>query len=287
MIAYFVWEYIIHNPVLKVPVISLLLLLSGILSYLCYERTYAWHDSETLLTDAIEKYPYRALLSYKWLGNYYLDKGDLDKALENYKVLDTLHAADAKVLDNIGKIYTLKKDFTHAIGAFNNSQGVQGNVYKTYLDRCIAYSMAGDTLNAFKDYIQSFRLNPGSERILADSSFVFVQTKRFDAAINMYSILLKLSTSNPFYYFYRGVAQFSSNKMQNAINDWEIAVKMPSKDVQQSASYNLSVAYDSLGNHSKAFYYINMAKEKGYAGVTDEFYKKLKDKSTLPNATHK
>ena len=28
-----------------------------------------------------------ALLSYKWLGNYYLDKGDPDKALECYNIL--------------------------------------------------------------------------------------------------------------------------------------------------------------------------------------------------------
>lgn len=284
MAAFFLWEVIKRFPSYKTALISVLLLLSGVLSYLCYERTYAWHDSESLLTDAIEKYPYRALLSYKWLGNYYMQKGDFDKALENYKVLDTLHAADAKVLDNMGRIYTLKKNYPQAIGAFNNSQGVQNNVYKTYMDRCLAYSMAGDTLNAFKDYIQAFRLNPGSERILADSSFMFVQTQRFDAAIVTYGILLKLSTSNAFYYFYRGVAQFSKHNIRAAVDDWEIAVKLPSKDVQQSASYNLSVAYDSLGNHSKAFYYVNMAKEKGYAGVKEDYFNKLKEKSTLPSS---
>ena len=286
MIAYFLYELIRHYPSIKIALIVIAVFFSGVLSYLCYERTYAWHDSETLLTDAIEKYPYRALLSYKWLGNYYFEKGDFDKALHNYKILDTLHAADAKVLDNIGRIYTLKKDFQSAIGAFNSSEQVQDNVYKTYLDRSIAYSLAGDTLNAFKDYIQAFKRFPGSEKILADTAFMYVQTQRYVPAIVMYTVMLKLNTSNPFYYFYKGVSEFGTGKLDDAIQDWEIGVKSNSHDVQLSASYDLSVAYDSVGDHAKAFFYVKMAKEKGYK-VADDFFVKLRSKSTMKNTYHR
>lgn len=204
LIAYFLNEIIKRIPSVKTAVIVVLLFISAILSYLCYERTFAWHDSETLLSDAIEKYPMRALLSYKWRGNYYLDKGDLDDALKDYNVLGMLHAADAKVYDRIGVIYTLRKDYKKAIEAFSQSLDVQNNVYKTYLDRSMLYSLTGDTLSAFKDYILAYRLNPNAEIVLSDSSFNFVQHQQYDLAINNYNMLLKINNTNPFYYFYRG-----------------------------------------------------------------------------------
>ena len=277
LIAYFLYELIRRMPSLKTPVIALLLIVSAGFSYLCYERTYAWHDSETLLSDAIEKYPMRALLSYKWLGNYYLDKGDMDKALENYGVLATLHAADAKVYDRVGVIYTLKKDYKKALDAFTSSLEVQNNVYRTYLDRSILYSITGDSMSAIKDFAIAYQLNPNSEKILADSCFNFVQNKQYDLAIKEYNILLKLNTGNPFYYFYKGVAEYGTNQLMKAIADWKIAVKFNSKDVLQSASYDLAVAYDGLGNDSLAVRYIQIARASGYK-VSDDYYKQIMDK---------
>ena len=93
LLAYIIYMVISRFQSTKSVVVASLVLVSGVMAYLCYNRTKVWHDSETLYTDAIEKYPYRALLSYQWLGNYYLDIGQLDKAMENYNVLTTLHAA--------------------------------------------------------------------------------------------------------------------------------------------------------------------------------------------------
>ncbi len=277
LIAYFLQEVIKNFPAIKTAMILVLLFISSGFAYLCYERTYAWHDAESLLSDAIEKYPYRALLSYKWLGNYYFDKGELDKAMENYGVLTMIRSADAKIYDRVGNIYALKKDYKKAIESYSQSLELQNNVLKTYVDRSIAYTMMGDSVNALKDFVIAYRLNPESEKIFADSVFNFVQRKQYDLAINEYNMLLKFNTSNPFYYFYRGVAQFSKNNVDAAIADWEIAVKFKSKDVLQSASYNLSVAYDAIGNENKAVYYALMAKTVGYA-VADTFIASLQKK---------
>ena len=89
---------------------------------------------------------------------------------------------------------------------------------------------------------------------------------------------MKLNSSNPYYFFYRGVAQFSENKMKVAIDDWQAALKMNNKDMQQSAAYNLSVAYDSAGNDSLAVYYVLMAKNSGYK-VNEDFVAKLQAKN--------
>jgi tetratricopeptide (TPR) repeat protein len=255
--------------------------LSAGLSYGCYERTLAWHNSETLLTDAIQKYPYRALLSYKWLGNYYMDNGQLDKALENYNVLTMLNAADAKIYDNIGNIYKQQKDFPHALDAFSKSLGKQNNVAKTYIDLAITYSMVGDSANSIRNYALAFRIDPGSEKIYSEAGFNMVQNKQYSAALIVYNNLLLLDVRDPFYYFYRGVAEFGENNMQSASTDWRIAAKSPVQDVGPVAAYNLSVALDSLKSDS-AYYFAAMAQTRGYK-VDPDYMNKLK----LENRKHK
>jgi protein O-mannosyl-transferase len=280
MIAYFLWEITKRVPSIKGVVLSALLIISGLLSYLCYERTFVWHNAETLLSDAIEKYPYQALLSYKWLGNYYLDKDDEDKALENYNVLVMLHAADAKIYDNVGNIYIRKQDYKNAITAFTASLQLQNNFYKTYLDRSEAYSMMGDTADAKKDYATAFRLSPNQEQMLAEKAFYAVQNRKYDDAIAQYNILLALSPSNPYYYFYMGVAQFSKNLMPQAISNWLTVIRLNSKDVTVNAAYNLSVAYDSVGDDKQAVHYAEMAQHMGYK-VNPDYLAKLKEKQLL------
>lgn len=269
LLGYFLNELIIRLPHLKIVIIGIVIMVSGWLGYLCYERTFVWHDSESLLSDAIEKYPYRALLSYKWLGNYYYDKADYNKALENYGVLTMLRSADAKTYDKVGNIYAMKKQYDSALICYNQSMAIQSNVPKTYADRSMAYMMIGDTVNAFKDFIVAYQMNPDNERAFSQAVFDAVQRKDYDVAISEYNMLLKV-INNPFYYFYRGVAKFSKNDIDAAIADWEIAVKYNNRDVQQSASYNLAVAYESKGEYKKAVDYAVMAKKVGYA-ITDEY----------------
>lgn len=269
LLGYFLNELIIRLPHLKIVIIGIVIMVSGWLGYLCYERTFVWHDSESLLSDAIEKYPYRALLSYKWLGNYYYDKADYNKALENYGVLTMLRSADAKTYDKVGNIYAMKKQYDSALICYNQSMAIQSNVPKTYADRSMAYMMIGDTVNAFKDFIVAYQMNPDNERAFSQAVFDAVQRKDYDIAISEYNMLLKV-INNPFYYFYRGVAKFSKNDIDAAIADWEIAVKYNNRDVQQSASYNLAVAYESKGEYKKAVDYAVMAKKVGYA-ITDEY----------------
>lgn len=276
--AFLLNELIKKSETLKMPVFATLLAASGALAFLCYERTFVWHDSETLLSDAIAKYPYRALLSYKWLGHYYFDKGELGKAMENYNVLVTLHVNDKKVDAKIAQINLLKSG--NAAGTMPVSTGNQpvDPQYQSHLDSSLLYTRTGDSINAFKQYIKALRFNTGIEKTYAETAFKSVQAGQYDPAILQYNVLLKINTSNPYYYFYRGVAQFSKNKINRAIEDWEIAVKLPSKDIQQSASYNLSVAYDSVGNAAAAYRYVQMAKTVGYS-VKDEFVEKLKKKA--------
>ena len=159
-LAYFIYELIKHFPNIKTVTLTILLFLSGALAYGCYQRTKVWHNAETLYKDAIGKYPYRALLSYKWLGYYYLNEiKDTDKALENFEVLAKINAGDAKIYDVLGNIYRDRKNYKDAMTLYGRSLQAQNDVYITYVDRSLAYMQAGDSADARKDYAQALALN--------------------------------------------------------------------------------------------------------------------------------
>lgn len=292
LLFYFLNELIRNKPGLKMAVFAAMLIYSGALAYICYERTFVWHDSESLLTDAIEKYPAKkdpekprdrkntgiAQLSYKWRGNYYMDKGELDKALEDYEVLTMLRMADAKVYDRVAVIYAMKKDYKKSLETFDLSLGVQNNVYKTYVDRALVYLDLGDTVNALKDYVIGYQLNPKAELVLSDSGFQSVQRAAHDVALARYNLLLKLNTGNSFYYFYRGVALYSKGFIMPAINDWEMAMKFNVADTRKAASNNLSVAYDAIGQPELALKYLDIAIATGNK-PTQEFIDGVRKKA--------
>ena len=274
MITYFLYEIIKQAPTMRAILTVALFIPSGWLARLSYQRTYVWHDSKSLLSDAIEKYPYRALLSYKWLGNYYAEKGQLDSALANYNILAQLHAADAKVYENMGKIYTQKKDYTSAMAAFDAA--AQAPDKKHGRNTGITGSPA-QVLPQNAMPLQNKKIDPSVEKKVAEKGFEFLQKQQFDAALEQYNVLIELNPNNAYYYFYRGVAHFSKSNTDKAIADWSVAVKFNVKEVQQSAAYNLSVAYDTLNKDSMAVYYMEMAQGLGYK-ANDDFVAKLKKK---------
>ncbi len=344
-LAYFINELIKRFPTIKTITLTILLFLSGALAYGCYQRTKVWHNSETLYKDAIGKYPYRALLSYKWLGYYYLDQvKDTDKAMENFGVLAQINAGDAKIYDVMGNVYRDRKDYKNALAFYQRSLKEQNDVYITYVDRSLALMMAGDTADARKDYEQALALNHdnamqsygklasqnitiansfntlgninhngggpymafidssldaaahsdsaktvryyllaisksmAAEKVYSERSFAMVQAQKYLPVIEQYKALLLVNPNNPYYYFYKGVAEFGAGKLNASIVDFKTSLKFNKKEVSQVAAFNLATICDSVGDDKSAVTYANMATQLGKA-PTPEFVQKIKDKA--------
>jgi len=277
MLVYFIGEVMDRFPLYKISIIAVLLLVSGELSYICYQRTKVWHNAETLLTDAIQKYPYGALLSYKWLGNYYLDSLKLDQAEKCYRMLTMLHSADAKVYDNLGNVLKFKNEYPQALGAYDTSLEKGGNIYRTLLDRSSCLSNLGDTNAAVQDFVTAMKLNPDAEKNYAEAGFTEVQGKEYPSALGRYTILLKFRPDNPYYYFYKGVCEFGLEKIKASAGDFKSALLLNNREVSVVAAYNLSVACDSLNEDSNAMRYAHIAEQLGYK-LNPDYYSNLQKK---------
>ena len=185
--------------------------------------------------------------------------------MKDYELLASIRAADDKVKANMERIRAMKVMQGGGLMPSEQTPSENSTACKAKVDSAIALAALGDTLAAFRKYVSALAANaPMAERILAASSNDLVQSQRYHQAIAQYNMLMKINTSNPFYYFLRGCALFGVGDMKPAIADWERAASMNSRDVQQSASYNLSVAYDSLHDARKAWHYLSQARELGY-----------------------
>ena len=253
-----------------------MLLLSTTLGWACYQRTAVWHNAETLLTDAVKKYPYQALLSYKWLGNYYMDVHDTDKALASYGVLAQLNAGDAKIYDVMGNIYRDRDDYKTALDFYNRSLQLE-NVFITYADKAMAEADFGDSASATRDYLMAIRGDKDGEKRAAELSFNMVQQKKYKPVIAQYNILMTFNPNNPYYYFYRGCAFFGENDMPGSIKDFTAVLRFKDKEVSKVAAYNLVVACDSVGNEQAALNFADVAKQLGSPPAQD-FIEKIKRK---------
>lgn len=279
-LAYFLNQLVNRLPAFKTAIVTIALVLSSVLAYGTYERTKVWHNSETLYKDAITKYPYRALLSYKWLGYYYMDQGDTNSAVQTLGVLAQLNAGDAKIYDILGNIDVIHGDYKSALDLYNKSMAQQNNVYLTYVDRSIVEASLGDSTNALKDYAIAMQLNRDAEKRYAEHSFTMVQAKKYKEVIGQYNTLLTITPTNPYYRFYRAVAKFGLNDMHGAITDFEAAYKANIKDVSSVAAFNLAVACDSVGDDHTALFYADAATKLGMPPQAD-FVKKLNYKEQL------
>jgi tetratricopeptide (TPR) repeat protein len=206
-----------------------------------------------------------------------LDSLQLNKAEKCYRVLTMLHSADAKVYDNLGTTLKFKNDYQQALGAYDTSLSMGGNVYRTLLDRSSCFADLNDTNAAIRDYASAMKINPDAEKNYAEAGFSEVQGKQYADAIGRYNILLKFKPDNPYYYFYRGVSKFGEDNMLESVADFKSALVFNNREVSVVAAYNLSVACDSLNDDSDAVKYARIAQQYGYK-LDQNYFDKLKKK---------
>lgn len=106
----------------------------------------------------LEYEPKRDDIYYK-LGIYYMERDELNKAIENYTKATTLNPQNSDAFYNLGFIFIQLKEYQDARDYFSKSIAARPN-YKAYYGRGYAHEMLGDVINAEKDYRKSLELLP-------------------------------------------------------------------------------------------------------------------------------
>ena len=133
-----------------------MLLFASSYSYLTIKRNQVWKNSETLWTDAAKKYP--SNIAFMNLGEYHLERGLYDRAIEEFKIAYKLSPNEYHPLYNIGLAYLKKGNYDKAITDFTKAIEIDPTYAKAYYNRGVAWARKGDYAKAKAEYAKAKEL---------------------------------------------------------------------------------------------------------------------------------
>ncbi len=267
---YFIFLLIDKKPLLRVPALTALVVFLSIFAYLTHQRTKVWHNSETLWHDVIVKYPRQWLVPYMNLAQYYVDSNKMDSAFVMYKELAQLGSKEPSDYRNLANIYAMRKEYDKSLQMY--AKAIQLDTTgkaDTYLDRAVTYSIMGRLDLALLDYNRSFKADSNDEKTLVNRAYAYFSIGKNDSAITDYNRLIRINPAEPSYYFRRGNAELNKGDAQGSINDYLKSLRMQPENNAECA-YDLSIAYNRIGDYANALTYARQAKQNGYK-VADSY----------------
>ncbi len=240
----------------------------GWLITLTNDQIKVWYNTESLWTQAIENHP-RAYVAYKNRGNFYGQKGEVDKAMRDYEVLlRQAGEADGQTWGNVGNIYRMREQYDLALDAYEKQVQLSPEDYKGYINRGIIFSIMNNQELALLDYQEALNRKAPPEKVLLNRALTYTNLKMYPEAIEDYSRMEAIQALNPDIYSNRGVAYFNSNQFEKAVQDFNLSLKLSPDN--PNMEYNLAISYYRLNQMEQARAASLRAEKLGYP-VSDNF----------------
>lgn len=263
----------IRLKVIKKMTIPVVIVLGLISIKLTSERIKVWKNSDTLWSDAIEKYP--SSESFRNRGSYLVnkiayDKGtknvsenEYDRALQDFTISIKMNPDNAKVYINRANIYGLKQQFNLALNDYSKAIELDKTDYQTFFNRGITYSLMKQYKNAATDYSTTLEMKPDFIDAKRNRAYVYADDGNFEQAITELNQLIEREPQNADYYFYRGYSYYKTGQLKLALTDNSEAIKY--KPTYSAAYFNRSVINKALNNFKDAKNDAIQAQQLGYS----------------------
>jgi tetratricopeptide (TPR) repeat protein len=204
-------------------VIPVFVVVTLILSGVTYARNTVWANETTFWEDVVKKSPNKARPRIN-LGTQLLNKGFVDKAIEQY-----LTAVALNPYDNL----------------------------EAYIDLGAAFFQSGWTDKAIEQYQTALRIDPEYAPAHNNLGLAFFNKGLTDKAIEQYQIALKLQPESAEAHNNLGLAFFNKGLTDKAIEQYQIALNVWPDFAK--AYNNLGIAYAKSGMLDKAIEYCKTA----------------------------
>jgi len=222
-----------------------LLIISGCFIVMCLiisrQQVKVWANTETLWTQAINRYPHLEL-PRRSRGKYYSKKSLAakneaerkmyeEKALVDFTEAIKAGTKSADVFQGTGVIYASKGDLNNAIKLLNIALSIDPKKGAAYYNRALVYDRMNKKEEAIKDYNMALIYNPDwALQILNNRSNLFLETGRFKEAASDFDYLIFIKSNNFLYYSNRAYARIQLKDIQGAISDYKKALELKPDD---------------------------------------------------------
>lgn len=270
---------------LKKVAMIILIIYAGVFIFLSFQRTKVWKNSDTLWSDAIDKYPNREAFHSR--ASYLVNKGAIDKgqknteeneydrALSDYSKSIQLKTLDASVYAGRANIYSLKGQFDSALTDYSKAIQLNGKDPQIYLNRAGAYILMKQFDKAIIDFSTALTLDPNLTEARKNRSYAYGQMGNYAKSIVDLNELTRLYPANADYYFYRSYAYYKLDEFSLALRDNTTSIQLnPDNSI---AHYNGSLINKALGKYKEALDNALKAQSMGYS-VSPDYMNDLKDK---------
>lgn len=183
--------------VAKTLILILLPIYFGVLSTLTWNRCQVWKDSVTLWTDALKNYPRR--MAYLNRGCAYQEKGEYQKAIEDYKKIfgsrscEKTMIHDHEVLNSIGLSYASMGEYKKALAYYKRSIQLDPHYAPAYNNLGGLYQAEGEPELSFQNFQRALELDPALWSAHAGLAELHMSRREFKPAAEAYERALNLN----------------------------------------------------------------------------------------------
>ena len=211
-------------------------------------------------TEAIALNPDLAGVYYN-RGLAYGEKGDHDRAIQDYDKAIVLKPDYAEAYNNRGIDYREKGDYDRAIQDYSKAIELKPDFAEAYNNRGNAYGEKGDYGRAIQDYSKAIELKPDYAEAYNNRAIAYGEKGDYARAIQDFDKAIALNPDFAGAYNNRGFAYMAKGDHHRAIQDFDKAIAL--KPDLANAYTNRSVTWLFLKEWDKARSDLTTARNRG------------------------
>lgn len=281
-----------QNRIFRMMEMFLLGCIVGILCFLTFDRGQIWKNDVTLWSDVLKNDPSAATAhlnlataylgrgdydnalyhagevlrldpaawdSYLLTGNILLFKKDLDKALLYYLKAVQLRPCEAKIYNNIGRVYYAKGEdgWGRAADYYKKAIRLDPAFYGPYFNLGLIYESTGQRRECLKCFIKASELNPDSTVVLWRLANSYIQDRSDAEAVRVFERLIGLEPLNARTWSRIGLMLAGLSYTREAEIFLKQALVLDRSNVEAMAG--LADLYGNLGRWNEAIDYFQKA----------------------------
>src|SRR5262244_3212742 len=166
-----------------------------------------------------------AFAFYKRANGYY-ERGQYDRAIEDYNHVIGLNPNHANAFSNRGATYARKGEYDRAIENYDEAIRLNPKHADAFSNRGVAYGRKGDYDRAIENYDEALRLNPKHANALYNRGNAYRHKGDYNRAIENYDLAIELNPKHVDAFSNRGLVRFYQGQFAAAVPDFSQAVKL-------------------------------------------------------------
>jgi lipoprotein NlpI len=183
-------------------------------------------------------------------GVAYDDKGQYDRAIQDYDQAIWLRLDYAEAFNNRGNAYGGKGQYDRAIQDYDHAIRLKPDYAEAFNNRGNAYGGKGQYDRAIQDYDHAIRLKPDYAEAFYNRGNAWRKRGQYDRAIQDYDQAIGLKPDYAKAFNNRGVAHDDKRQYDRAIQDYDQAIRL--KPDYAEAFYNRGNAWRKRGQYDRA-----------------------------------